>query len=61
MKYVKHYRISRDDIIQVEYSDEAKIPDGIEVSAMPFPDLTIVKSLGHGDDNPMVNKMPKGV
>lgn len=41
MKYVKHYRISDDEIIQIEYADTVVIPEGIEVKSTPFPDLEI--------------------
>lgn len=54
MKYVRHYRIEHDDIIQVEYADNAVIPDDVPFRTMPFPDLKIVKSLGHGDGNPFI-------
>lgn len=41
MKYVQHYRIANDEIIQIEYADDVIIPAGIEVRTSPFPDLEI--------------------
>lgn len=55
MKYVQFYNIAQDELFQVEFSDDIRIPEGkgVRFSDIPFPFLRVVKE-GNDDARGLV-------